>query len=69
MKQHEDKIILGDNNYKFIVTDENGDSVEYTLKVTKEGFLGSVLIIVFGVAFMGGFVFLVYWLIKKIRNK
>ena len=65
----EDKIILGDNNYKFIVTDENGDSVEYTLKVTKEGFLGSVLIIVFGVAFMGGFVFLVYWLIKKIRNK
>jgi len=60
---------LGDNNYKFIVTDENGDSVEYTLKVTKEGFLGSVLIIVFGVAFMGGFVFLVYWLIKKIRNK
>lgn len=65
----EDKLTLGDNNYKFIITDENGDTVEYTLKVTKEGFLESILIIVIGVGFLGGFGFLIFWLIKKVRNK
>lgn len=65
----EDKLTLGDNNYKFIITDENGDIVEYTLKVTKEGFIESILIIIIGIGFLGGIGFLIFLLIKKTRKK
>ena len=65
----EDKLTLGDNNYKLIITDENGDTVEYTLKVTKEGFIESVLIIIIGIGFLGGIGFLIFLLIKKTRKK
>ena len=65
----EDKLTLGDNNYKFIIIDENGDTIEYTLKVTKEGLVGSILILVIGIGFLGGIWFLIFSLIKKIRKK
>lgn len=65
----EDKLTLGDNNYKFIITDENSDIVEYTLKVTKEGFVESILIIIIGIGFLGGIGLLIFLLIKKTRKK
>ena len=61
---------LNDKEYSYLIEiDENGDIVEYTLKVTKEGFLESILIIIIGIGFLGGIGFLSFLLIKKTRKK
>lgn len=65
----EDNISLGDNNYRFLIVDENGDSIEYTLKVTKEGVIESIIILILIIGILGGFGFFIFWIIKKIKKR
>lgn len=73
----EDEIVLGKNNYKFVVTDENGDFVEYSLTIDKMGKTESSIIeivsIIIAILFLNGLLigggFFIYWLIKKSNKK
>ena len=69
----EDEIVLGENNYKFIITDENGDFVEYNLKIDKQGLAGSIILIIISIIFIGGFFvgvgLLIFLLVKKSNKK
>ena len=65
----EDKLVLGENNYKFIITDEDGDFVEYTLTIDKINFQESILVLIVGFGFFIGFIFLIISLIKRPKKK